>query len=104
MIDLTDSNFKEEVLDSNIPVLVDFWATWCAPCKVISPIIDMIAEEYNGKIKVVKFNVDQSHETIKHHTIRNVPTLVIFKNGNEIQRLIGFQSKKEMDEILKKVL
>lgn len=86
---LNDSNFEEEVLKSDLPVLIDFWAEWCAPCKMIAPIIEDIATEYSGKIKVAKLDVDNNPQTSMKYGIRSIPTLLIFKNGEAVDQLIG---------------
>lgn len=99
----TDKNFKEEVLDSKTPVLVDFWAEWCAPCRIVSPIVEELAKEYEGKLKVGKLNVDQNH-IASHYGIMSIPSLLIFKNGQVVKTMIGAQSKdnfkKEIDSAL----
>ncbi|MEW6188957.1 MAG: thioredoxin TrxA [Actinomycetota bacterium] len=100
VIDLNDDNFKEEVLKSNIPVLVDFWAAWCGPCRIIAPILDEIAGEYGGKIKVTKLNVDDNPNTAAQYDILSIPTLILFKNGEVQKKLVGALSKKKIiDEL-----
>lgn len=86
---LNDSNFQQEVLNSELPVLVDFWAEWCAPCKLIEPIVDEIAGEYNGKLKVGKVDVDSNPQISMQYGIRSIPTLLIFKNGQAVDQVIG---------------
>ncbi len=93
---ITDSEFKNEVLDSKTLVLVDFWAEWCGPCRMISPIIDEISSELNGKIKVVKLNVDENPETSMNYSIRSIPTLMLFKDGKVVEQIIGAQPKKSL--------
>ncbi len=99
----TDQNFKEEVLDSKTPVLVDFWAQWCAPCRIVSPIVEELATEYGGKLKVGKLNVDENH-IASHYGVMSIPSLLIFKNGQVIKTMIGAQSKdnfkREIDSVL----
>ena len=99
----TDQNFEAEVLKSDTPVLVDFWAVWCTPCKIVSPIVEELAEEYKGKIKVGKLNVDEN-ETASKYGVMSIPTLMIFKNGQPVKSMIGAQSKdnfkKGIDEVL----
>ena len=84
IVHATDANFEQEVLKSDLPVLVDFWAPWCGPCKMIAPVLDDIATEYQGKLKVVKVNVDESQAVPTQFGIRNIPTLKVFKNGQEV--------------------
>lgn len=103
-VTITDQNFETEVLQGKIPVLVDFWAEWCAPCRIISPIIDELAKEYEGKLKVGKLNVDQNSQTASKYGIMSIPSILIFKNGQAVKTLIGAQSKenykKEVEAIL----
>ncbi|MCS7280957.1 MAG: thioredoxin [Desulfobacterota bacterium] len=101
---VTDANFKEEVLESDIPVLVDFWASWCGPCQMMGPIIDKLAEEYEGKVKVVKLNVDENPQTPAKYGIRAIPTLIIFKNGEIMERMVGAQPKTVVEEVIKRVV
>ena len=96
-ITLTNSNFNEEVLKSDIPVLVDFWATWCGPCMMMSPIVEEIAKEFDGKIKVGKINVDEEDELASEYEIYSIPTLMLFKNGEKVGQLI---KKKKKDDLI----
>jgi thioredoxin 1 len=102
-LSLTDQNFETEVLNSETPVLVDFWAEWCPPCKIISPIVDELASEYSGKIKIGKVNVDENSVS-QNYNVMSIPTLLIFKNGQPIKSIIGAKPKeaikKEIDEAL----
>ena len=103
-ITITEENFKREVLDSSIPVLVDFWAEWCGPCKMIAPIIDEISGEYEGKIKVCKLNVDEGGRVASQYSVSAIPTLMIFKNGQPVEQMIGSQSRKVIVEKINKVI
>ncbi len=106
MADLTftDQNFKDEVLGSETPVLVDFWAEWCAPCRIVSPIIEELANEYGGKLKVGKLDVDSNSQAAQDYGVMSIPSIILFKNGNPIKTMIGAQSKdnykREIDSIL----
>ena len=94
MIELNKDNFKEEVLDSEIPVLVDFWATWCTPCRMMAPIIEDIANSWQGKVKVCKLNTDDAPEIAIKYGIQAIPTLLIFNGGKEVGRIVGYVPKK----------
>ncbi len=100
----TDQNFKTDVLKSKIPVLVDFWAEWCGPCRMLAPIVEKIAKDYTGKIKVGKMNVDENPDTPGELGIQGIPTIMVFKNGEMVKRIVGFQPedkiKSEIDSIL----
>ena len=95
-IKVDDANFKQEVLESDIPVLVDFWAVWCAPCLMIAPIVEEIAKEYDGKLKVCKINVDEAPKTSSEYGIMSIPTLAIFKDGVLADKVIGVVPKAEL--------
>lgn len=103
-IELKDDNFQSEVIKSDIPVLVDFWATWCGPCKMIAPVISEIAEELTGKIKVGKVNVDENQTLAANYGIRSIPTLIVFKGGKSVEQIIGAQPKNAILETIKKHL
>ena len=92
----TDDNFDEEVISSELPVLVDFWADWCGPCKMIAPILEEIASEYGGKIKVAKLNIDDNPQTPPKYGIRGIPTLMLFKDGNVEATKVGALSKSQL--------
>lgn len=99
---VTDSNFETEVLQANQPVLVDFWAAWCGPCLALAPTVEALAEKYEGNAKVVKLNVDESPETARRYGIRGIPTLVLFNNGEEAERSVGFTSKESLASLIDK--
>jgi thioredoxin 1 len=100
----TDKNFEELVLESDIPVLVDFWASWCPPCKMSEPIIKDLAQEYDGKVKIAKVNVDQNPRTAAKYHIMGVPTYILFQSGDEIERKVGAQSKDQLIKIVDPLL
>jgi thioredoxin 1 len=93
---ISDTSFEQEVLQSQLPVLVDYWAEWCGPCKMISPVLDEVAKEYAGKLKVCKLNIDENQATPPKYGIRGIPTLMIFKNGNVEATKVGALSKSQL--------
>lgn len=99
-----DDNFDKEVLQAGIPVLVDFWATWCAPCKAIAPVIDAIADEYDGRVKVGKVNVDESPATPAKYGVRGIPTIILFKEGKVLDQVVGAVPKAQLEALIKKAL
>ena len=101
---LTDGNFKAEVLDSKIPVLVDFWAEWCGPCRMVSPIVEKLAKDYSGKLKVGKLNVDDNSEVPSQYGIQGIPTLLFFKNGQVANQIVGFQPEHKLKNVIDKIL
>lgn len=101
MIKVRQDNFEKEVLQSDIPVLVDFWATWCAPCRMIEPHVEEIAKQYEGKIKVCKLNVDENPDLTAKIEVVSIPTLIIFKNGKEIKRIVGALPKRTIEQYIK---
>lgn len=103
-IDITDKEFEDRVLKSKKPVLVDFWAVWCGPCKMAGPVLDDLSEEYKDKLEVVKVNVDENNESTQKYSIMSIPTAILFKNGEEVGRQIGFSGKKEYEDLIQKVL
>jgi len=104
MMEVNDGNFNDEVLQSDIPTVVDFWAEWCGPCKALAPKIDQVASEFNGKIKVVKMNVDQNQKTPAQYGIRGIPTLIIFKDGEVSNQVVGDQSVDNLKEFFTNAL
>lgn len=103
-ITLTDENFAKEVLESNLPVLVDFWAVWCGPCRMVAPVVEALATEYQGRAKVAKLDVDSAQKTAMDYGIRSIPTLLIFKGGKVADQVIGAVPKKQIVEKLDAVL
>ena len=101
---LTDSNFAEVVEQGSLPVLVDFWATWCGPCRMLSPVVDKLAEKYEGKMVVAKCNVDESADIPMKFGIRNIPTLLFFKNGELVDRLVGAVPQAELEKKIEALL
>ena len=99
-IKLTEANFEEEVLKSDIPVLVDFWASWCGPCMMLAPVVEEIAKEYEGKIKVGKVNVDEQQRLAVQYRISSIPSLKLFKNGEIADSTVGFMQKEELEAFI----
>ncbi len=104
MLEITQDNFEKEVLQSKEAVLVDFWAPWCMPCKIIAPSVEKLAEELKGKVKVAKSNVDEAPEVATELSVLNIPTLVVFKAGQEVARIIGVNSKEAIEAKINSVL
>ena len=100
IVHVSDESFEQEVLNSEKPVLIDYWAEWCGPCKMIAPIIEELAEEYGEKIKIAKFNIDENPETPPKYGIRGIPTLMLFKNGNVEATKVGALSKSQLAEFI----
>ncbi|EAT16914.1 thioredoxin TrxA [Desulfuromonas acetoxidans] len=104
VVQFTDDNFDAEVLKADQPVLVDFWATWCAPCKAIAPVIDELANQFSGQVKIGKVNVDENPNTPGQYGVRGIPTLVLFKNGEVVDQLVGAIPKNQLEEFINKAL
>ena len=100
----TDSSFKQEVLESKQPVVVDFWAPWCAPCRIVSPIIDELAREFAGKVKVGKINVDENPKVAGQYGVMSIPSIVFFKNGQPVKTMVGAQNKENYKQEIEAVL
>lgn len=101
---VTDASFKNEVLESNVPVLVDFWAPWCGPCRMVAPVVDEIAQQYEDKIKVVKLNTDENPDVATQYGIRSIPTLMIFKGGQRVDMVVGAVPKTTLANTIEKYL
>lgn len=104
IFDVTDSDFSAKVLQSDKPVLVDFWAPWCGPCKMAAPVLEELSKDYEGKLQVVKINVDENQQVSEQYGIMSIPTTVLFKGGKELDRHIGFAGKGPFEELIKKGL
>ena len=103
-VTVLDATFKSEVLDSQTPVLVDFWATWCAPCRAIAPALEELATQYKGKVKIAKVDVDENQQIAQQFGIRSIPTLLMFKGGKVVEQLVGAAPKAKLEDSIKKVL
>ncbi|MFA4842867.1 MAG: thioredoxin [Candidatus Omnitrophota bacterium] len=104
MTEFTDGNFKKEVLEAKVPVVIDFWAAWCGPCKAITPIIEELGREFSGKAKIGKLNVDENPAVTEQHNVFNIPTLIFFKDGKEMDRLVGINPKAKISKKIESLL
>ncbi|HDN85824.1 MAG: thioredoxin [Candidatus Omnitrophota bacterium] len=100
-VELTEANFQKEVLETDMPVLVDFWAPWCMPCLITAPVIEKIAEEYKGRIKVCKLNVEEASSVASNYGVMSIPTIMVFKNGEIVNKTVGALSKEDLEEFIK---
>jgi thioredoxin 1 len=100
----TDGNFEPQILKSDIPAMVDFWAPWCGPCQVIAPVIEELAKEYAGRVKIAKMNVDENPATPSRYGIRGIPTVILFKDGQVFDQIVGAVSKSKVEDMIKKAL
>jgi thioredoxin 1 len=103
-LQVTDASFKQDVLESEVPVLVDFWAPWCGPCRMVAPVVDEIAQQYEGQVKVVKLNTDENPNVASQYGIRSIPTLMIFKGGQRVDMVVGAVPKTTLANTLEKYL
>jgi len=103
-IAIDDTNFDQIVLQAEIPVLVDFWAPWCRPCLMVAPILDELAEEYNGKVSIARIDIDQNPKTAAKYNIMSIPTMLIFKKGEPVSQIVGFRPKPELKRSLDAIL
>ena len=103
-ITVTDQNFQKDVLENTLPVVVDFWAPWCMPCRMVSPIIEQLADEYKGRVAVVKMNVDENPDTSSQFAVMSIPTVMLFKNGKSVKSLVGAQSKDNYKKMIDEAL
>ena len=103
-VEVTDANFDEEVLKAETPVLVDFWAPWCGPCRMVAPVVEQLAEEYDGRVKFLKLNTDDNVNTAAKYGIRSIPTLLMFKGGEPVDQIIGFRPKGDLKKTVDKAL
>ncbi len=99
-VTITDQNFQKDVLESELPVVMDFWAPWCMPCRMVSPIIEQLADEYKGRVVVGKMNVDENPETSSQFGVMSIPTVMLFKNGKSVKSLVGAQSKDNYKKMI----
>lgn len=104
IVNVTSSSFATEVLQSNVPVLVDFWAAWCGPCKMIAPALDELADEFQGKAKIAKVDIDNEQDLAGQFNVRSIPTLLLFKNGQVVEQMVGARSKNDLKASLSRLV
>ena len=104
VVQLTDDSFESEVKQSSVPVLIDFWASWCAPCKAIGPVVDQLADEFEGQVKICKLNVDENPATPGQFGVRGIPTLILFKDGEVVDQVVGAVPKNQLEGLIRKAL
>ncbi len=104
MLEVTDQSFEQDVLKAEVPVLVDFWAEWCGPCKMLAPTVEKVANEYEGKAKFVKLNIDDNNLVAQQYGIKGIPTLILFKDGSEADRTVGLTTKDNISRMIDRVL
>lgn len=104
VMNIGDGEFRQEVLESQTPVVVDFWATWCAPCRAIAPALEELATQYRGRVKVAKVNIDDNQETPQQYGVRSIPTLLVFKGGRVVDQIVGAVPKAKLEDAIKKVV